>query len=244
MFKKRASLRISNRKLMYSMLAFVLVGITTMTIAYATLSTTLKITGSAEFQEASWDFVVTKFPIPDSWEVPEELLAADNVISYGDAKFIKTPTITGTTISNLDVSLKNIGEGLEAYYQITNTGEIPARLDSIIPSEWTVNSPSNNQEDIELVYEYLDFDWMMGELIYENGTYVENGSGIYLDDILCPGATFGINIIIGYDEDAPRVPYSAIKVSNLSVDMNFVAVDQNLCDGDTPVTPNDANDPQ
>lgn len=81
MLKKRASLRISNRKLMYSMLAFVLVGITTMTIAYATLSTTLKITGSAEFQEASWDFVVSKLIIPDAWEVPEELLVAENVIS-------------------------------------------------------------------------------------------------------------------------------------------------------------------
>ena len=243
MFKKRASLRISNRKIMYSMLAFVLVGITTMTIAYATLSTTLKITGSAEFQEASWDFVVTKLSIPDWWEVPSELLTADNVISYGDIKFIKTPTITGTTISNLDVSIKNIGDGLEAYYQITNTGEIPARLDSIIPSEWTVTSPSNNQEDIELVYENLIFDGSMNEIYYEDGVYVDNGSRIYLDDILCPGATAGIEIIIGYRPDAPRVPYSAIKVSNLSVDINFVAVDQNLCDGDTPVTPNDANDP-
>ena len=243
MFKKRAGLRISNRKLMYSMLAFVLVGITTMTIAYATLSTTLKITGSAEFQEASWDFVVTKFPIPDLWEVPSELLTADNVLSYGDIKFIKTPTITGTTISNLDVSIKNIGDGIFAYYQITNTGEIPARLDSVIPSEWTVTSPSNNQEDIELVYEYLEFDLVMSELIYENGTYVENGYGISLDDILCPGATFGIEIIIGYHPNAPRVPYNAIKVSNLSFDMNFVAADQNLCDGDTPVTPNGEKDP-
>ena len=243
MFKKRASLRISHRKLMYSMLAFVLVGITTMTIAYATLSTTLKITGSAEFQEASWDFVVTKLPIPDWWEVPSELVIADNVISFGDAKFIKTPTITGTTISNLDVSLKNIGEGLYAHYQITNTGEIPARLDSIIPSEWTVTSPSNNQEDIELVYEYLIFTGGLFEIYYENGEYVDDGIAIYTDDNLCPGATFGVYIDIGYSGAAPRVPYHAVKVSNLSVDLNFVAADQNLCAGDTLVTPNDENDP-
>ena len=244
MFKKRASLRISNRKLMYSMLAFVLVGITTMTIAYATLSTTLKITGSAEFQEASWGFVVTELSIPDWWEVPSELLTEDNVISYGDAKFIKTPTISGTTISNLDVSLKNIGEGLDVFFQITNTGEIPARIDSIIPSEWTVTSPSNNQEDIELIYENLVFQGGLFEMYYEDGVYVDDGTQISLDDILCPGATFGIGVSIGYKDTAPRVPYSAIKVSNLSVDINFVAVDQNLCDGDTPVTPNNENDPQ
>ena len=59
MFKiKRIEKRVNTRKLMYSMLAFVLVGITTMTIAYATLSTTLKITGSAEFQDASWNLLL------------------------------------------------------------------------------------------------------------------------------------------------------------------------------------------
>ena len=39
--KKRKNFRITNKKIMLSLFVFVLVGISVMTIAYATLSTTL-----------------------------------------------------------------------------------------------------------------------------------------------------------------------------------------------------------
>ena len=56
--KKRIDRTIKSKKNLYYSLFFVLVGITTMTIAYATLSATLKITGSAEFEDASWEFIL------------------------------------------------------------------------------------------------------------------------------------------------------------------------------------------
>ena len=47
-----------SKKVRTCMLAFVLISIATLTIAYAALSTTLKISGTAEFQEVSWGFKV------------------------------------------------------------------------------------------------------------------------------------------------------------------------------------------
>ena len=58
------------------------------------------------------------------------------------------------------------------------------------------------------------------------------------DAILCPGASFEVYLSVGISEHAPRVPYEKTTISNLSAEFNFVAADQNLCDGDTPVTPN------
>ena len=86
---KRKSIRINNKKLMYSMFAFVLIGIITMTIAYATLSTTLRIAGSAEFEDASWSFILEEFEIPDYWEIPDEFKDG-NVVSYGSASLKKS----------------------------------------------------------------------------------------------------------------------------------------------------------
>ena len=60
------------------------------------------------------------------------------------------------------------------------------------------------------------------------------GTPLEEDSIICPGATIGLEILTGYPQ-APRVPYEAMTISNLSVDFNFVAADQNLCDGSTYV---------
>ena len=229
MLKKRAGLRISNRKLMYSMLAFVLVGITTMTIAYATLSTTLKITGSAEFQEASWDFVITKQRIPDYLEIPNKFIKNDNTLIVGDAKVLKEPTITGTQISDFQVSIKKIGDEIGQYYTITNVGDVPARLESIIYDDWEITS--NNQEDVELVNDNFRFYTNLFYVEIEDGEIIADGSIIDIGDLLCPGASFGIAIITGYDSNAPRVPYSGLTISDLGVSFNFIAADQNLCDG-------------
>ena len=63
-----------------------------------------------------------------------------------------------------------------------------------------------------------------------------------MDDIICPGATIGLEISTGYNPQAPRVPYEVMTILNLSVDFKFVAADQNLCNGLVPVTSNTENE--
>ena len=86
MFKKiRFNKKIKSRKVLYSALVFVLIAITIMTIAYATLSTTLKITGSAEFEDASWSLILEEYEVPDSWGIPDEYKDG-NLAFQGSAK--------------------------------------------------------------------------------------------------------------------------------------------------------------
>ena len=244
MFKRRR-LRISNKKIMYSMLVFVLIGITTMTIAYATLSTTLRITGSAEFEDASWSLSLQKYNIPDYWLTWPELQDAtsfkDNVLIYGKAKLVTAPTVTGTSILNSKISLGQLGDQIYQEFILINDGEIPAVIGDIIYGDIEVESSTNNQDDIALVNEYFGYWAGFYKFYYdeEEGIWYEGG---YYDNpydvVLCPGARIGVELWSGYSSSAPRVPYEKITVSNMNVDFNFVAADQNLCDGIYPVETN------
>lgn len=236
MYKKSKSIRLNNRKFMYSMLVFVFICIVTISIAYATLSVTLRITGSAEFKDASWELVLEEFP-DFGWAGEVETgVVNGNVVTYGDAKSLQKPTIVGTNLENFKVSLASINDCVEYEYKITNTGEIPAMLESVVWDDYIVES--NNPENIDLINDYLDYEFGLYELFFdENGG---NSYGYEMEEgtILCPGASFEVYLSIGYDVNAPRVPYEKTTISNLGVQFNFVAADQNLCDGDTPVTPN------
>ena len=219
------------------MLVFVLIGIITMTIAYATLSTTLRITGSAEFEDASWSLFLEEFEVPDYVGGPGAI-KYENVVSYGSASLKKKPTLLGTSISDFQVTLSKIGDGLFQGFKLTNTGEIPARLESIVYSEPEIDS--DNEEEIELVRQYFWFFANIYSCSLENGELMCGGTPLEEDSIICPGATIGLEILTGYPQ-APRVPYEAMTISNLSVDFNFVAADQNLCNGSVPVTSNTEN---
>ena len=227
MFKKRKSIRINNRKLMYSMLIFVLIGIATMTIAYATLSTTLRITGSAEFEDASWSFVLEELPVLDSWEVPRENYSG-NVITYGKAKLVNKPTILGTSINNYKMSFSQIGDNMYLEYVLKNTGEVPAIIEDIIYSDTRITA--ENQDEIDLIYDNFNYYVWFYPLYEEDGELVD---GEYFSDpsqfILCPGEMVGVEIYAGYDWEAPRVPYGGATISNMNVDFVLGATDQNLC---------------
>lgn len=224
--KKRINLRLSNKKTMYSMLAFVLIGITMLTVAYATLSTTLKISGSAEFEDASWGLVLAELPVPDIMTIEDEYKEG-NLVFNGDAKLLKKPTLSGTSLTDFNVSIKNIGDELTQYYIITNTGDVPALLESIDLYEWSAES--GNLDESTLVDENFIFEAVLTDITLEDGDVVSIGNSMGEEDILCPGASFMVEVYTAYSSDAPRVPYDEVTISDLEVDFNFVATDQNLC---------------
>ena len=241
MMLKRRRLRINNKKIMYSMLAFVLIGITTMTIAYATLSTTLRITGSAEFEDASWSLSLQKYNIPNYWPHLQYATAfEDNVITFGKAKLLTAPTITGTSILNSKISLGQLGDQIYQEFLLINDGEIPAVIGDIIYGDIEVESSTNNKDDIELVNEYFGYEVGFFGFYYdeEDEAWYETNYYSYSDVILCPGARIGVELWSGYNSNAPRVPYEKVTISNMNVDFVFEAVDQNLCDGIYPVETN------
>ena len=238
--KKRKNFRITNKKIMLSLLVFVLVGISVMTIAYATLSTTLKISGSAEFEDANWNLVLEEYnDLPFDEEIINGKIDG-NLVTIGNGKLIQEPTIIGTSINDYKVSIGKIGDGVYLEYLLKNEGDVPALLESVTWTEPVVSSSTDDQSDIELVEEYFDPYPYIYSTTIEDGYYYPNGYA-WEGAILCPGAVFDVQIHNYFSSQAPRVPYSKITVSGLSVNFNFVATDQNLCNGSTPVTPDDEN---
>ena len=234
MFKKRYDRRINSRKIMYSTLAFVLVGITTMTLAYATLSTTLKITGSAEFQEAGWSFVIEELQIPSDWDIPAENVNG-NTITYGKAKLLEKPTISGTSINDFKISIGQAGDEVYQEYILKNTGDVPAYISSYTYDEFEVIA--ENEEDKQLVKENF-----VGAVIFIEYHKDENGEWIpgdyfqdYADILICPGGQVGVELFSGYNPEAPRIPYGQASISNLDVDFILTATDQNYCEDGEPV---------
>lgn len=238
--KKRINLRINNRKFVIILLVFILFCIIFMTLVYAVLSTSLKITGSAKFQDASWEVKLEE--ITDTsyydWE-SDGYFVQDNIVYYGSPKILKMPTIEGTTINDYKVSFSKADDSIGLLYKLTNIGDIPARFESITYGKPIISSVSNNTEEIELVEEFFKYSYDMYELYYEDDEW-SSGTIINEGDILCPGAMFSLELYNSFN-DAPRIPYSKTSISNLSATINFVAADQNLCDGSTPVISNATN---
>ena len=97
--------REKKRKLVITTLSVIAVAVLSLTIAYAALSTTLKISGTAEFQEVSWGFKIEEqtdidYCIERDWNGRVE----GNSIVAGTAQILKKPTISGTALNNFEVS--------------------------------------------------------------------------------------------------------------------------------------------
>ena len=231
-----------SRRTMYCALTFVIVSIITMTVAYATLSTTLKITGTAEFQEVSWGFKVEEEPDISYYAEIMPGTIDGNTITNGNGIVLRKPTISGTSLNDFELSFTKPGDRASVIYKITNTGTIPATLESIIYNDPTYTSNTNNQDDIEIIENYFYADANLWELYFEDGKF-EDLVYIGRDSILCPGASFIIEIYANFMEEATEVPSSNITISNLNTKFNFVASDNNLCNGSTPIIPNKKDEP-
>ena len=94
-----------------------------MIVAYATLSTNLKTTGTSEIT-SSWDIKITN---------------VTQGVATGDAENAKTPTHDGLT-ATMEANLYSKGDAMEYDVTITNNGTLDAKLDDIITNTQNVNS--------------------------------------------------------------------------------------------------------
>ena len=231
------------RRTMYCALAFVLISITTMTLAYAALSTTLTITGTAEFKEASFGISIEEIDADVYWESQWGGTTNGNIVTYGDAQLITKPTITGTSINNYRISLRKPSDSIYLIYKVTNVGNIPVMLESISYSDPIFTSSTNNTDDIKLMQDNFSYEYNLYELIQEGDYWYE---GYYFNPgyILCPGKSLAFELWNGYDYDATQIPSNNITISNLSAQFNFTAADNNVCkDGQNPNQNQNQNDP-
>ena len=109
----RINFNIKDRKLLYGVLSIVLICVFTLSIAYAALSVTLNIQGSAQVTSADWN-----------------IHFANPVVTNGSVT-TNVPTLLNATTVNFNTTLSMPGDFYEFTIDIVNEGSIDAVIDGI-----------------------------------------------------------------------------------------------------------------
>ena len=212
-----------NRKQLIHTFIFALFCVFGLTVAYSALSTTLNISGSAQVNSSEWSFLLEEM---DNATLQKNMegdafvgTVTDNYVHSGTSQLIKKGTISGTSINNIELGFTKPGDTLCVYYNLTNTGTIPAILTSYIISTPTITSLTNNSSDVA---------WGNDNFFFYSGL-VKDGNIFDVDSVLCPEETAFVMICGSVSSGATTVPSSTLTVSNLNADFVFTQAELNSC---------------
>ena len=111
---KRINFNIKDRKILYVILAIVLVSVFTLSIAYAALNEVLTIQGSAQVSSADWDVHF------------DNVNVTNGSVSGDDSR------ITSATTAMFSTTLNMPGDFYEFTIDVVNDGAIDAMIDSFV----------------------------------------------------------------------------------------------------------------
>lgn len=209
------------RKRLLIIVSCLFIGIISMTLVYAALSTTLNITGTADVTASSFDVTIEKATDEEMTELGQDGDAVDeNFIIFGDAKLINSGDVDGDSVKNIKISVTKPNDTIGGIYKITNTGSIPVEYSSVDFYKVKFTSNSNSSEDENWAEENIIYDYQISK---DDDDFVEG-------DVLCPGESIFTLIFLGIDEDATSIPSDSIEISNFGMDLTFVQADANVCD--------------
>lgn len=108
------------------LLGVLIVGLVSMTVAYAALSTTLTISGTASVDETEWNVHF------DNWQLQTTSntagAAQNTAVATPVAELTKADATNATAFSGVNVQLKQPGDNVKYTFDIVNTGTIDAKL--------------------------------------------------------------------------------------------------------------------
>lgn len=205
------------RKIKVLSVVALIVAVLGLTVAFAALSQTLTINGTANVDAASWD-------------IHFETISSNK---NGDATINDFPHIAGTSITRINVTLTKPNDGVEFRTRIVNDGTVDAKIDSVEISplceigspvescDWN-NDGQVTEEDVQKVNDNLFFS-----IAYDGGISLKK------NDTLNAGETKQINISVAYYkvtnsedgiiiEEASELPARDLQFNNLSVTINYV----------------------
>lgn len=160
--------------------------ITSLSIAYATISATLTITNSLTVKATNWD-------------IHFENLQQEEITGSNDAKILTPATIQEDTtqISGLQVELKKPGDYVSYTFDIKNAGEIDALLTSLNIGTPVCTPNHIVCNDIEYTLKYAD------------------GSNIEATDALNAGEKVKVKLTIGIKLSSTQTVDEEVKVNGL-----------------------------
>ena len=175
-----------------------LVAVVGLSVAYAALNTTLKITGTATVNSASWDVHFIK----------------GTGTPVGSATFVEPEISTDSTaLNNYSVKLTKPGDSVTYTFKITNQGSINAKLGTVNIGDVTCTSADTTETGT------AEANTTCANLTY-SVTY-ENGDEIAVGDVLNAGDTVDAKITITFNSDAETVPASVVTVGGLDVTLIY-----------------------
>ena len=141
----------NNRHMLYVILAFVLIFIFTLTIAYSVLSVTLNISGSSEIVASNWDIHL------------ENVKVRNGSVIDGQVSIVGPYSATFTS------TLTNPGDFYEFSVDVVNSGSIDAMVDAI---EKTNSLTAEQSKYLNYVVEYQNGDAINSKQLVASGSYV------------------------------------------------------------------------
>ena len=189
-------------------LCALLVAVLGLTVAFAALSQTLTINGSAAVNAASWD-------------IHFEKTSGKETEVKGAATFTE-PTLSGTTIENFSATLTKPGDSVIYYFDIVNNGTVDAQIESynfpyalsdcitnINKYSYCMNFDFNSDDNVSVLDKSVYIDLFNHYL-----KYADTDKSVTQGDTINAGETKHMKLIIEYKDTATELPENNLTLTS------------------------------
>ena len=167
-------------------------------VAFAALSTTLQINGTATMDTAVWDIKFENLSAP---------------VLTKDASVTSAPTLTDTALSGFDVVVTKPGDSITYTFDVTNAGDLEAEIGTF--------TKAANQTCVSAVANVSDETLVCSEITYTL-TYTVGGAPVAQNDTLASGETKNLTLYLTYNDSATELPTANVAISGLEITMIYV----------------------
>ena len=196
------------RKIKIISLCALLVAVLGLTVAFAALSQTLTIKGSAAVNAASWD-------------IHFENTSGKETEVKGAATFTE-PTLSGTTIENFSATLTKPGDSVIYYFDIVNKGTVDAVVSSYnFPNAFKDCMANINKYSYCMNFDFNSdgninaFDSLTYITLFNNRlAYADTDESVRQGDTLNAGETKHMKLIIEYKDTATELPENNLTLTS------------------------------
>ncbi len=179
------------------------VAVLCLSVAYAAISASLKISGTADISASSWDVHFVK---NEEVTIPKGKAVCD------------IGNIEKLSITDLSATLKVPGDSCTYTVPVENTGSLPASLTKVISSDLKLNltgSGDYKEEDEDLLKQYVKYEVNYG------GTEINEGTDFNSIYTLEQNEKETVTLRISFSIDAPDIPKEAVEITDLGTEFVF-----------------------
>ena len=196
-----------NRGVKILAISALVVAVIGLTVAFASMSQTLTIGGTATMDTESWDIHFANL-------APTTVGAA----AHEHASVTTEPTLASTSISGLEAVVTRPGDYVEYTFDVVNNGTINATLETLTKNTTpTCESPTHVTADETLVCGNLTYTLKYGS----GNTGHTAGTAVAEDDTLNAGETVHLVLHLEYNSSATTLPTADVNISGLGISLFY-----------------------